>query len=34
MKEVKRVNVVDVLSMQNEYRIFRPIEIIIRRGLR
>jgi hypothetical protein len=27
------VNMVDVLSM-NEYRIFKPIEITIRRGLR
>jgi hypothetical protein len=38
-KEIKKVNMVDVYISyieiyKNEYRIFKPIEIIIRRGLR
>jgi hypothetical protein len=28
------VNIVDVLSIQDEYGILKPVEIIIRRGLR
>jgi hypothetical protein len=28
------VNAVDVLSIKNEYRIFKPVEISIRRRLR
>jgi hypothetical protein len=30
----RKVNMVDVLSIQNECRIFKPGEITIRRGLR
>jgi hypothetical protein len=32
-KEVKKVNMVDGLLIKNEYRIFKPDEITIRRGL-
>jgi hypothetical protein len=33
VKEVK-VSMVDVLSIENEYRIFKAVEIHIRRGIR
>jgi hypothetical protein len=28
------VNIVDVLAIKNEYRIFNPVETTIRKGLR
>jgi hydroxymethylpyrimidine/phosphomethylpyrimidine kinase len=33
-KEFKKMNMGDVLLYKNEYRIFKPVEIAIRRGLR
>jgi hypothetical protein len=33
-KQVKIVNMVDIHSIQNEYRTFKPVEITTRRGPR
>jgi predicted DNA-binding antitoxin AbrB/MazE fold protein len=34
MKKVKKVNMVDVFSVQYENGTFKPVEITVRRGLK